>query len=175
MTELTSPYPWTDTPPMDVDLDITVRTSAGSGRTLLAAFDDALMSAGAGNFNLVPLSSVIPAQSTVRRASGPLPGRHGDRLYCVMARAWAEHPGETAWCGLGWVRAEDGRGLFVEHHGGSAAMVVEQIHLSLGDMCARREEDFGTIEHVVASVHCVDRPVCALALAAYQVTSWKPL
>ena len=41
-------------------LDITVRSATGSGRTLLAAFDDALLSAGVGDLNLITLSSVIP-------------------------------------------------------------------------------------------------------------------
>ena len=157
----------------DVDLDITVRTGSGSGLTPLAAFDQALMAAGVANFNLVTLSSVIPARSVIRRTHDAIPGEHGDRLFCVMSRAWADHPGDIAWCGLGWVRRDDGRGLFVEHHGGSAASVVEQIQLSLTDMSLRRGGGFGQIEHALSSVHYVDRPVCALALAAYQVVDWS--
>jgi arginine decarboxylase len=37
-------------------LDITVRSGTGTARTLLSAFDSALMSAGVANFNLITLS-----------------------------------------------------------------------------------------------------------------------
>ena len=47
-------------------LDITVRTGTGSGRTLLSAFDHALLDAGVANFNLVTLSSVIPQNGRFR-------------------------------------------------------------------------------------------------------------
>ena len=62
-------------------LDITVRTGTGTARTLLAAFDSALLSAGVANFNLITLSSVIPPRSSVRVVDTTLPGGHGDRLY----------------------------------------------------------------------------------------------
>ncbi len=35
------------------------------GKTLLSAFDRALLNAGIHNFNLIPLSSVIPPQSVI--------------------------------------------------------------------------------------------------------------
>ena len=43
-----------------------MRTATGTGRTLLAAFDDALLAAGVANFNLITLSSVIPPGSSIR-------------------------------------------------------------------------------------------------------------
>ena len=49
----------TDTREESVGLSISIRTGVGSGRTLLSAFDHALMGAGVGDFNLVTLSSVI--------------------------------------------------------------------------------------------------------------------
>lgn len=155
-------------------LDITVRTGAGSARTLLAAFDNALLSAGVGNFNLIPLSSVIPPHSRVRVVDTTLSGGHGDRLYCVLSAAYAEHPGEIAWAGLGWSTDATTGGLFVEHHGGSEESLSEQIDLSLADMSAHRGGGYGNVQKVMASAHCVDLPVCALAIAAYRISPWFP-
>ena len=156
-------------------LDITVRTASGSGRTLLAAFDDALLSAGIANFNLITLSSVIPPHSTIRVGdTDPLPaGGHGDRLYCVMSVGYADHPGELVTAGLGWAtNPATGGGLFVEHSGGSEQSVVEQIQLSLEDMSRNRGGGYDDVRHAVISAHCDDKPVCALTVATYQVIPW---
>jgi arginine decarboxylase len=153
-------------------LPIGLRASAGHGRTLLSAFDAALLGAGVANYNLVRLSSVIPQQAVIRHEPGPVPGEHGDRLYCVYAAAYAEHPGESAWAGIGWVRDETGRGLFVEHETASEESLLEQIHLSLEDMNRSRGGHYGPVETMVTSAHYEDRPACALVLASYAVASW---
>jgi arginine decarboxylase len=156
-------------------LDITVRTASGSGRTLLAAFDDALLSAGVANFNLITLSSVIPPYSEIRvGVTDPLPyGDHGDRLYCVMSVGYADHPGERTTAGLGWaLNPATGGGLFVEHSGGSERSVLEQIRLSLEDMSRNRGGGYDDIHHASVSAHCDGLPVCALAIATYQVVPW---
>lgn len=153
-------------------LDITVRLGSGTGRTLLSAFDNALQRAGVADFNLLTLSSVIPPGSRVRMVDDVLDGEHGDVLFCVRAEAYAAHPGDIAWAGLGWVVDPDGAGLFVEHHGGSEESVLEQIDLSLADMVASRPGAYGRPHYAVASAHCVDLPACAVAVAAYRVSSW---
>jgi arginine decarboxylase len=154
-----------------VSLDITIRTATGTGSTSLAAFDHALLNAGVANFNLIHLSSVIPPGSRIRQVGDRLPGGHGDRLYCVLSVAHAVHPGEAAFAGLGWTVDETG-GLFVEHTGSSADALDEQIRLSLADMSRNRGHDYGEVHSVSASAHFVDRPVCALAVAAYEVSPW---
>jgi len=156
-------------------LDITVRTATGSGRTLLAAFDDALLAAGVANFNLITLSSVIPPHGTVRAGvTEPLTqGGHGDRLYCVMSVGYADHPGEIVTAGLGWaMNGATSGGLFVEHSGGSEESVIEQIQLSLEDMSHNRGGGYDVVQHAVVTAHCDDKPVCALAIATYQVIPW---
>src|SRR5439155_11541958 len=50
---------------------IEVAKSVGVANTTLAAFDDALIKAGIGNFNLIRLSSVIPPETNVSVAEGP--------------------------------------------------------------------------------------------------------
>lgn len=154
-------------------LDITVRTGSASGRTLLSAFDAALHRAGVADLNLLTLSSVIPPNSRIRMIDTPLPGGHGDLLFCVRAEAYAEHPGDFAWAGLGWCVDETGGGLFVEHHGGSQQTVTEQIELSLADMKAIRGGGYGEVHMALASAHCLDLPACALVIAAYRVASWQ--
>src|SRR3712207_1519031 len=153
-------------------LDISIRTGSGAGRTLLSAFDHALQQAGVADFNLVTLSSVIPPGSRIRNVSGTLPGGHGDLLFCVRAEAFAEHPGEIAWAGLGWCVDDTGGGLFVEHSGGSERSVGEQIELSLADMNANRGGGYGPPQIALASAHSTGFPVCAVVVATYRVSTW---
>ena len=164
-----------DTPhdtPHGTRLDITVRRATGTGSTPLSAFDHALGLAGVADFNLIPLSSVIPPQATVRRESVRLDGGHGDRLYCVLATAHASAPGDIAWAGLGWSRDSSGRGLFVEHRAGSEESLREQIGLSLDDLSRHRGGGFDDVDAEVAAAHYHDQPTCALVIAAYAVRSW---
>ena len=154
-------------------LPISIRTASGQGRTLLSAFDDALWRAGVANYNLIRLSSVIPRQSRISFSSEPLAGEHGDQLHCVYASGLAEQPGETVWAGIGWVRDETGRGLFVEHHAGSEESLDELIRLSLEDLVERRGGGYGRIHSVTTSAHNDGRPACALAIATYQVSGWE--
>ena len=151
---------------------ISVRTGSGQGRTLLAAFDAALGAAGVANFNLIRLSSVIPPTAQVVRTAEPLVGGHGDRLFCVYAAGYADHPGEHVWAGLGWVSDPSRNGLFAEHTGGSRESVDEQVRLSLEDMSRNRGGGYERPEIVFANAHCTGPPVCAIAIAAYQVESW---
>jgi arginine decarboxylase len=164
------------TPAETAGPDITIRTGSGHGHTRLSAFDHALLMAGVANFNLITLSSVIPPRSGIRLVDGDvLPGGHGDRLYCVLSAAHAEHPGETVWAGIGWVVDHlTGGGLFVEHTGGSEESLLEQIDLSLEDLVKNRGGGYGPVQSVTVSAHYVDRPACALAVAAYEVSGWSP-
>ena len=88
-------------------LRIRIASAVGSGPTSLAAFDAALRVVGLENYNLIPLSSVIPAGAVLERArlSAP-PGEYGDRLYVVLARHETTEIGEEAWAGLGWTQDE---------------------------------------------------------------------
>lgn len=154
-------------------LPISIRTSRGTGRTLLSAWDDALWLAGVANFNLIRLSSVIPRQSRISFTSEPLAGEHGDQLYCVYASTLAEKAGDTAWAGIGWTRDDDGRGLFVEHSATSEQSLDELIQHSLEDMIERRGGGYGDIHSVKVSATNEGQPACALAIATYQVSGWE--
>ena len=154
-------------------LPISIRTASGTGRTSLSAWDDALWLAGVANYNLIRLSSVIPQQSRLSFTTEPVAGEHGDQLYCVYASTLAENPGDTAWAGIGWTRAEDGRGLFVEHSARSEESLSELIQHSLEDMIDRRGGGYGDIHSVKVSAQNEGQPACALAIATYQVSGWE--
>ena len=76
-------------------MKIKVSSAVGSGPTALGAFDAALRNAGIENYNLIPLSSVIPTGAELERArhSTP-PSEYGHRLYVVMARHETSQLGE---------------------------------------------------------------------------------
>ena len=158
-------------------VDITLRSAVGLGRTRLAAFDHALLGAGIADRNLIVLSSVIPPGSNVRLLedveSEPIGGTHGDRLYCVLAAAYAEAPGQEAWAGIGWVLADaPGAGLFVEHVATSEAELERLIHTTLGDMVENRGGGYGPVQSLITSATYVDRPTAALTVAAYTTIPW---
>lgn len=166
-------------------MTIHVRAAIGESSTEIAAFDDALLQVGAGNYNVVQLSSVIPPRSHIRVGEPPDLGgdshwgdrdsQWGDRLYAVYAVRTSLQPHDHVWAGLGWVQESDGekRGLFVEHHGHSQDEVEELLRSSLADMCAARRVDFGEVATCVTGTKCPDgRAVCALVLAAYETGAW---
>lgn len=154
---------------------IEVAGGIGAGPTELAAFDAALIAAGVANFNLLVLSSVIPPGSEVvvsDTATKPT-GEWGDRLYVVIAQERLSARNAEAWAGLGWVQdADSGRGLFVEHHGGSQAEVERDIADSLAAMCRNRGGTFGPVQMKLAGTTCGDGAACALVVATYTAAGW---
>jgi arginine decarboxylase len=161
-------------------LEINVAGGEGTGPTKLAAFDAALRNVGVANYNLLRLSSVIPPHSelTVVPRLTP-PGQWGDRLYVVAAEWRTEEPGTEAWAGIGWIQdPELGRGLFVEHEGGSEAQLKSDIESTLGAMREGRGaagDRLGEVEMVTHGVLCTDEPVCALVVAVFASESWHDI
>lgn len=156
-------------------MQIHVATGTGVGPTPLSAFDAALIAAGLENYNLIYLSSVIPPGSRIIRGKFfTPPDEFGHRLYVVMSRSDEHEKGHVACAGLGWTQDEaTGRGLFVELHGPSREQVQGDIRITLESMKANRAMSFGHIESEMATIECLDRPVCAVAVAVYQSVGWK--
>ena len=155
-------------------ITISITTGTGEGPTPLAAFDCALLDAGVANYNLIPLSSVIPPASWIQRGRyHPPTDEYGNRLYLVMARQHAQSLGEWAVAGLGWVQEPVSmRGLFVEIEGSERQQVEEAIHATLACMVQGRPFPYGPVQTELAEIECRGRPVCALAAAVYQSQSW---
>jgi arginine decarboxylase len=153
---------------------ITITCGTGEGPTPLAAFDQALLSAGVANYNLIYLSSVIPPESVIECARFVTPtDEYGHRLYVVMARHDEQTPGNTAWAGVGWTQEEaTGRGLFVELHGNEREEVEDDILCSLEKMIASRSLDYGPIKYEITGKKCTGAPVCAVVLAVYKSEGW---
>jgi arginine decarboxylase len=160
-------------------LQIRLRSGIGTAPTGLAAFDAALRDAEIANFNLIRLSSVIPADAEVRDSDGDDDhvlrnvGAWGDRLYVVMADMVTADPGAEAWAGIGWVQAADRCGLFVEHCGTSAEVVRADIVASLASMVDGRQESFSRPTMKIRGATCRDQPVCALVAAVYRSDGWE--
>ena len=156
---------------------IYLSSTVGRGKTALSAFDHALVNTGTANYNLVRLSSVIPPNSEIIELNGsvpPLGGDWGDRLYVVYADARTDQPGEEVWAGIGWVQdPETKKGLFVEHEGHSELQVRADIKNSLTGLLKNRGMDFLEIHMCVAGGVCQDEPLCAFAVAVYQVSNWQ--
>ena len=155
-------------------MKIRIASATASGPTPLGAFDAALQKAGVENYNLIPLSSVIPPGSELERVriSSP-PSEYGHRLYVVLANQEACLVGEEAWAGLGWTQEpESGRGLFVEIHASSRGTVETEINATLDAMKACRDYDYGKNESEIIGVSCEGDPVCALVIAIYESEGW---
>lgn len=93
----------------------TIRVAAGvaTGPTEIASYDAALAAAGLHNYNLVPVSSVVPASATVKVVDQvPDLGPAGNRLTVVQSQTTTTEPGRVT-AGLGWATGP-GPGLFYE-------------------------------------------------------------
>jgi arginine decarboxylase len=163
-------------------MQIPIVAGVGYGSTLLSAFDDALRDCGVLNYNLIPLSSVIPPGAEVvplarYTSSGD---EHGHRLYAVKAEQRSDLSGTVIGAGIGWYQWGDGRGVFVEHEviGSTHAAVTSELGYrichSLRDLCMARDVAFD--EHQARSIirlaEVADQPTCALVLATYQSEGW---
>lgn len=157
-------------------MKIHVTGAVGWGSTELSAFDHALNLSGIANYNLIRLSSVIPPSSEIIETEKitNMPGAWGDRLYVVYAEMRASNHGDQAWAGVGWVQDEsDGKGLFVEHEGGSEEQVKSDINQTLKGLLKNRGLSNMTIHMKVVGGECVDQPICAFVTAVYQSSDWN--
>ncbi|MFC7019297.1 MULTISPECIES: pyruvoyl-dependent arginine decarboxylase [Haloarcula] len=147
----------------------TIRVVWGTahGPTELSAYDAALAAAGVHNYNLVALSSVIPAGPDIEVAgTAPDLGPPGEALEVVQSAATAA-PGERAAAGIGWARTADGPGIFYEVDGEDPDAVREEIREGLAAGRSLREWDFVEETVHVESVAPADDFASAVVLATY--------
>jgi arginine decarboxylase len=156
-------------------MNITICSGTGSGPNELLAFDTALLNAGIIDYNLIYLSSSIPAGSTIQRKTfHASPDEIGHKLYVVIAKQIEIIPGMAAWAGIGWTQEEKhGRGLFVEHHGNTRLQVHHEIQTSLEFMKKNRHIKYGDNHDELIGIDCIDQPVCAVVLAVFKSENWS--
>ncbi|MFT4889429.1 MAG: arginine decarboxylase [Halobacteriales archaeon] len=148
---------------------IRVVRGTGGGPTEIAAYDAALAAANVHDYNLVPISSVIPAGAEVR-AVGEAPdlGRVGDRLTVVQAHATGRGD-DPVTAGLGWAQASDGRGLFYEAAGDTGpATIRDRIERGLSAGVDLRDWTTDGTEIRIATAEAESgEHVAAVVLAVY--------
>jgi arginine decarboxylase len=109
----------------------------------MAAYDAALADANLHNYNLVSVSSVIPADADVE-AVGTAPdlGPAGNRLSVVQAHANAAGPGRVS-AGLAWAEGDGDPGLFYEAAGETdPETVAERVQTGLAAGRELRDWEF---------------------------------
>jgi len=147
----------------------TIRVVRGVGRaeTRMASYDAALAAANIHNYNLVPVSSVIPAAATVEDVGeAPNLGPAGGRLTVVEARATTGGVG-TVSAGLGWATGP-GPGLFYEAAGEDPDAVRRSVEVGLATGRNLREWTFEDEEVTVVTADADGEGyTTAVALAAY--------
>lgn len=147
----------------------TIRVVWGTaeGPTALSSYDAALAEAGVHNYNLVTLSSVIPAGPAVEVVgTAPDLGPPGEALEVVQSAVTAA-PGEWAAAGIGWARSAEGPGIFYEVDGEDPAAVRQEIREGLA--AGRDLRDWEFVEEFVhvESVAPEERHASAVVLATY--------
>lgn len=141
-----------------------------TGPTAMASYDAALAAANVHNYNLVSVSSVIPANATIEViGEAPDLGPPGEQLTVVEGRATVS-PGhaEPAVASLGWSRESDGPGIFYETSGTDPDAVRNRIDAGLAagkELRAWAFEDEG--RRIVVADPSPNRYTTAIALAVY--------
>jgi len=158
-------------------MKIHIGSAVGKGSTKLAAFDDALLKMGAANYNILRLSSIIPAEAEIVVHTDQVPklgGKWGDKIYAVYAELRTDTHNDEVWAGIGWCRnLETNEGMFVEHHGRNEETVRNDIIDTLTDMKQNRGIETTDIEMQVVGGKADSKATCAIVIAAYQTEGWK--
>ena len=156
-------------------MEIIITWGKGEGNTLLSAFDSALIDAGIGNFNLIPLSSVIPPKSSIRLKKKPFKEnfKYGHRAYLVIAQNCSEKKQESIYAGLGWFLDKEQKGIFVEHSSHSKKEIQNLINNSLKDTALFRKQKNVKFNQKIIGMRVKDKPACVLVGAIYLLEEWK--
>jgi arginine decarboxylase len=152
---------------------IRVLGGRGTGPTELASYDAALASVNLHDYNLVRVSSVVPAGTSVEPiGTAPDLGSAGNRLTVVEARATLG-PGDPgpACAAVGWALPREGAGVLYEGSGTDPAVTRREVREGLRaarDLRADRDWAGGEtgLELTTAESH-PERYVTAIVLAAF--------
>ncbi|MDO5835991.1 MAG: arginine decarboxylase, pyruvoyl-dependent [Methanobacterium sp.] len=94
-------------------MKVSITSGKSEGPTRLNAFDNALLDAGIGDVNLIPVSSILPRNTEIIE----LPSlEEGKMVNCVLSCAHSNHPGDLITAVVA-VATSDEFGCVVEHSG----------------------------------------------------------
>ena len=94
-------------------MKVSITSGRSEGPTRLNAFDNALLAAGIGDVNLIPVSSILPKDTKIVE----LPHiNEGKMVNCVLACAHSDQPGDLITAAVA-VATSDDFGCVVEHSG----------------------------------------------------------
>lgn len=144
----------------------------GYGSLDKTAYDDALWNAGIANFNIIPLSSVLPPSCSIveTKLDWNSYGR-GMQLKVVESAALEVRKGLEAVAALGWIDPEgDKAGMLLELKGGDYDFLRIQMYEGLMEMSRRRGLN-GEPKMVIerAPVSNDKTYTCALVAALYKI------
>ena len=139
-------------------------SGAAEGGTELNAFDNALLSAGIGDVNLVKVSSILPPHVKLREGVPELP--RGAFLPVVYAERASDVPGETIAVAVGAGRAPDGFGVVMEASGRTKAEVEAEVRAKIQEAFRVRGLELTEVR-VVAAEHRVERCGCVVAACVF--------
>jgi arginine decarboxylase len=142
---------------------VPVVSATGAGPTDLDAFDAALSAAGVGDYNLVELSSVLPAGAEPA-VGAPVPDwRTGELVATVLAARVGEGPVAA---GIGWSLADEG-GVFYEETARDATACEDRLRTGLARARERRNWSWtGGIETEVVAQEAADWSAGAAVVVA---------
>ena len=132
------------------------------GGTPLNAFDNALLTAGIGNVNLLKISSIIPPDVAIVDLPKIKPGALIPTAYAVMS---SDVPGQTVAAAVGVALPDDPAkpGVIMEFHDIAGRRDAERaIRAMLEEAFTVRGEPIRELK-VFAVEHTVERVGCALA------------
>jgi arginine decarboxylase len=149
---------------------IHVAGGVGVAPTEMSAYDAALADANLHNYNLISVSSVIPADGQLAVVDeAPDLGPAGNKLTVVQGKivAGPEDDTETITTGIGWATGP-GPGLFYEASGTDREAVAEEIRRGLEAGCELREWTITDQDLKLSTAEPVEGSyTAAVVLAAY--------
>lgn len=100
-------------------------SGVAEGETELNAFDNALLRAGIGNYNLVKVSSILPKMAELQESGPDLP--EGTLLAVVLGVATSAQPGSRLCSCVGVGRSRESHGIIMEYSGDASVVEAERI------------------------------------------------
>lgn len=141
---------------------------AVSPESSLNAFDQALMEAGIAQYNIVPVSSIIPPDAVEASSINLTPG---SVVFAVLARMDGVE-GETISAGVawGWARRPNGQGfgLVAEAYGHKERWALEEeLKVKVKGMARARGMEMDKVNCRVESIEAVPRGMYGCVVAAF--------